>query len=367
MRIADKMAFQQVNSTLAKNREELTDLQNQAATQRRVNKPSDDPVAATRVLHSKTEERTDKQFVKSLNIAKSFLETTEQSLNDLTEALVRAKELAINQSNDASANGDSRKTIAAEVDQLLNQSIQIGNRKLGDRYIFSGHKTTTSPFDNKGNYFGDEGDIKIQVNKDSFVAMNIPGNKLFQGVSLNDDGVARASIDTPRTADDLKVLKESIENRKNKEGEENELRQVYTKQLRDLASVKSVSEASDDAETQQKIQSNGVNIFETLKGLSVALKTNDKQAIQSQLDVIDQALAQVILARSQVGARVSSLNTSLETLQKSIIDAKQMASSQEDADVFELVSDINKNDTALKATLQTSGKMIQPSLLDFLR
>jgi flagellar hook-associated protein 3 FlgL len=362
MRIADKMSFQQVNSALAKNREELIDLQNQAATQRRVNKPSDDPIAATRVLNSKTEERTDKQFMKSLNIAKSFLETTDQSLNDLTEALARAKELALNQSNDASANVDTRKTVAAEIDQILSQSIQIGNRKLGDRYIFAGHKTTTSPFDSKGNYFGDAGDIKIQVNKDSFVAMNLPGNKLFQGIELNDDGVVRANIDTPRTADDLKTLKSNIENRKNRQSDENENRQVFSKQQRDLASVKPAIEHED---TTWKTE--GVNIFETLKGLSIALKTNDKAAVQSQLDVIDQALAQVILARSQVGARVTSLNTSLESLQKSAIDAKQMASSQEDADVFELVSDINKNDTALKATLQTSGKMIQPSLLDFLR
>src|SRR5258708_1478260 len=104
MRIADKMQFDQVNSNVAKNRTEVSQLQNQAATQKRVTKPSDDPLAAARVLANHTEIQGAEQFIKNIGIAKSYLEYTDQSLGELSDALVRAKELAIAQANDAGAN-----------------------------------------------------------------------------------------------------------------------------------------------------------------------------------------------------------------------------------------------------------------------
>ena len=104
MRIADKMNYDQVTSNLSKNRTDMAELQNQAATQKRVTKPSDDPLAAARVLAGKIDINSNNQFVKSVNNAKTFLEFSEQSLGELSDAISRAKELAINQSNDASAN-----------------------------------------------------------------------------------------------------------------------------------------------------------------------------------------------------------------------------------------------------------------------
>jgi flagellar hook-associated protein 3 FlgL len=208
MRIADKMAFNQVNKNIAKNRTELSGLQNEAATQKRVGKPSDDPTAAARVLVQRGEEKTNEQFLKNLNTAKSFLEFTDQSLGDLTDGLIRAKELALSQANDASGNGQSRKVTATEIGQLYDQAVQIANRKLGERYVFSGHKTTTMPFDITGNYHGDDGEIKIQTNKDSFVAMNLSGDKLFLGLGLGEDGFIRPRYETPRNVDELNEFKD---------------------------------------------------------------------------------------------------------------------------------------------------------------
>src|SRR5580698_393579 len=124
MRVADKMMFDQVTGNVAKNRGQLSELQNQAATQKRVTKPSDDPLAAARVLTSRVDLQGNKQFTKSLAYARSFLEYTDQAMNDLTEVMVRAKELAISQSNDASASEHSRQVTATEVQQLHDQLIQ---------------------------------------------------------------------------------------------------------------------------------------------------------------------------------------------------------------------------------------------------
>jgi flagellar hook-associated protein 3 FlgL len=360
MRIADKMSLNQVNSNLMKNRFELSDLQNQSATQKRVNKPSDDPLGVTRVLEARSDESQQKQFIKSLYYAKGFLDYTDQSLGELSEIVSRTKELAVGQAGDASANEETRKVAATEIEQLLNQSIQIGNRKLGDRYIFGGFKTTSTPFDRQGNYLGDSGEINIQINKDSFITMNVPGNRTFLGNGISAEGIAEENKDIPRNSEDLIKIRQEEEQQLEGQGEpENETPfRIYSGSGRGLATV---SDAGKNDIRQ------GINVFDTMKALSVALKTNSKEEVQNSLDILDKALNQVIITRSQVGARVMALNNTLESLQKSVMDSRIKASQVEDADVFQLVSDINKNEAALKATLESSGRLIQPSLLDFLK
>ena len=74
MRISDNMTFDQVKDNIGKNRSDMADLQNKAATQKRVTKPSDDPVAASRVLATRIDLKGQSQYLKNINYAKSFLE-----------------------------------------------------------------------------------------------------------------------------------------------------------------------------------------------------------------------------------------------------------------------------------------------------
>ncbi len=358
MRIADKMAFNQVNQNLTKNRSDMADLQNQAATQKRINKPSDDPLASARVLVARTEERGNTQFIKNINQARSFLEFSDQSLGELGDILVRAKELAISQSNDASGNAETRMVTASEIEQIYNQSIQIGNRKLGERYVFGGFKTQTTPFNQYGEYKGDDGDMKVQTNKDSFVAMNIAGSKVFLGRGLGGDGIVRAQYETPTTVEDLKQFQQDEEIRK----EDNQEFEANYLETRGPASTRQSASPKDPVTGAA-----GVNVFQTLKNLEISMRTNDKQGVQEALDTLDSAISQVVLARSEVGSRIMAVNNTMDSLQKAVVDNKITASQLEDADAFQVISDINKTDSTLKATLETSGKLIQPSLLDFLR
>lgn len=111
----------------------------------------------------------------------------------------------------------------------------------------------------------------------------------------------------------------------------------------------------------------GVNIFATLKGLEISLRSNDKEGIQDALDTLDQAISQVVYARSELGARANVISGTLDSLHKAVVDNQGTVSQLEDADLYQVISDINKSDSTLKATLETSSKLIQPSLLDFLK
>ncbi len=369
MRIADKMNYEQVTSNLGRNRTEMSELQNQAALQKKVTKPSDDPLGAARVLNMRTEIGGNTQFLKSISNAKAFLEYSEESLGELSEVLVRAKELAINQANDASSGPKSRELVASEVAQLHSQSVQIGNRKLGDRFLFGGFRTTHAPFDPEGKYHGDNGLMEIIIDKEAKLAMNIPGNLVFLGRAMK--APADAGPDSSQnliSPAETHLKTKPIHEYKAMPAQDYELPAMRAPAQEKKVSAESTQEVNRKAkELEEKLSERGINIFNVLKSFETALRTNDKPTIQESIDKLDTALEQVVLSRAELGSRVGTLNAATDSISKGTIDAKTMASNIEDADTFQLVSDINKSESALKATLATSGKLVQPSLLDFLR
>ena len=360
MRVTDKMGYTQVITNLQKNRADVADLQSQAALQKRVTKPSDDPVGASRVLAHRTEQKGSEQFVKNIQQAHSFLDFTDVSLSEASESLVRLKELAIQQANDAGASAETRRTVAEEVGQSFKQLVQIGNRKLGERYIFGGFKTNISPFDNEGNYRGDDGDLKIHINKDAFLAMNLPGDKVFLGKGIG-DGYTRPKEFTPRTTEEL----EEYQLQENNRLTQNQLNEQSGETTRSPASFNRRS--GDVYQSNVKGEGEGVNILSTVKNLEIALRADDKTEVQSAIDNIDECISQIIHARAQVGGRLQLLNHAEASLRQNITDNMASASQVEDVDLFALASEMNKADTALKASMETSGKLMQPSLLDFLK
>jgi flagellar hook-associated protein 3 FlgL len=368
MRIADKMQFEQVKGNIAKNRSRMSELQNEAATQKRVTKPSDDPLAASRVLANRIDLQSNSQFSKSLTYAKSFLEFTDQSLGDLSEILMRAKELALSQSNDASANEESRRVVATEVSQLYDAMVNIGNRKLGDRFIFGGFRTQQAPFSENGHYHGDSGEMNINVDKEAYIPMNVPGGRVFLGQGIDANGMAKQGPPQAKTIEEFDMqrargLVDSTGGVEHDGGSSSSsgpaLRAPAAVNGQELGELGAANGAGDI--------SSGQNLFRVMKDFEVSLKTNDKEGIQDILNELDAALSQVVLTRSQVGSRGTALDNWMQTLEKAKVDNKTAISSLEDADIFSTVSDINKTQSTLQATLQTSGKLIQPSLLDFLR
>ena len=371
MRVSDRFAHDQIQTALSKNRGSLADLQNKLATQKQVTKPSDDPLAATRVLGFKTENKAIQQFIKTSNMARSYLEYADQSLNELTDVLVRVKELVLNQSNDASAGSDSRRLVAQEIAQLQQQAIQIGNRKLGERYIFGGYNITKAPFAQNGGYQGDTGEVHLEINKDATLAVNIPGNQIFTGEGGRPGSPRALKEVTPKTIEDLAVTRQQAQQLQAGQEVDSAQPSQGGQEVRGPASIQSAATSTQQTTQEtvpvKKPQEEGVNIFNTLKSIEIAMRTNNKYGLQDAINEVDEAVSQVILARSTLGSRLTSLQSNLDSLRKSSVDTQGAASELEDADTFEVVSGINQAETTLKATMASASKLIQPSLLDFLR
>ncbi len=359
------MNYAKTKIALEKNRSEMSELQTQAASQKRINKPSDDPVGTTKLLSSRTDAKGIDQYLKNLDFAQTFLNFTDQSLEEVTNGLIRAKELALSQSNDPSSSDITRKAVATEIRQLYNQSLQVANRKLGNRFIFGGYGTTDNPFKNDGAYKGDRGEIMIEINKGAYVAMNLPGDVVFLGRDAKTSGVLNS---VPAGPGELSETQMQEMRQKGEEGQKEE------GSIRDLASVKSASSSASSPTSSKEsdfgemsVFMEGENIFKVLANLETGMVSNDKAAIQDSLDKIDVAMDQIVHARAKVGSRVMNLQNTIDSLQKASVDEKSKQSNIEDVDSFEIFSNLSQNENTLKATMATSAKILQPSLLDFLR
>ncbi len=350
MRISDKGASTRLQSGINTTRREISSLQNQAATMKKITKPSDDQVGQMRVQNARTDRYIGDQFLRNIHLAKTNIDASEQALSDVTELLMRAKELAISQSSDASADEITRRSTAVEIDQIYKAVSNVGNRKFAERFLFGGYQTSRPPFESTGEYKGDDGEIRIEINKGVYMPVNLNGADLFLGGNVDFDS---PWIKQPEKATNLE-----------------------TKVVRGPASVEDPEKANvrghDDrlavnGEHPDDEVTPGLNIFNVLRNLGTAMQTNDKKMIQACLEPLDSSLDQFVHARAKLGARSQNLTSTMEAIQKQNVDIKVLESNYEDADTFELFTDIKKAQTALDATLSTSGKLIQPSLLDFLK
>lgn len=352
-RVSENSGSHALNYTLGKSKAKLEDLQLKGTNLKNIQKPSDDPVASTEILILKSRKANSDQFARNALMAKSQLEVTENALNDLSEVMLRAKELAIQQSSEV-FNQDARRAVSEEAKQLLNQSLAIANKRLGSRYIFGGTKTLTAPFDSAGNYKGDGGKIYVEINKDNFMPVNINGLELTGRTNIN-------SFDAKsQLLEQSKKTNIPIENAELK---------------RDLASKSpsmATSTTSESSENSSKNPEHAAvaetvsDFFNDLQSFHNALQTDNPQIIQTLLDRFDKHLNLTVQLRAQMGSLSSSLESITSHSERDQVQQQAHLSKLEDADVLELFTNIQKNQTTLEATYKSGANMLNKNLLSYL-
>ncbi len=330
-RVSENSSSAALNFSLGKAKSKLEDLQMKGSTLKDISRPSDNPISNVEALAITSNMSDNKQYQRNADYALLHLNVTENSLEQLTDLLVKAKEIAISQSSDF-YNADVRKNIANEVNQLRNLALSIANKRVGQKYIFSGYSTLTQPFDVSGKYNGDTGHTTVEVAKDFFLPLNLNGQEIFFSADDTSD----------KNTNPLKEIKQ-LEN-----GE-------IIQKKRDLASTE-----------DEKLHKRD-NIFAQLESLSVALETNDAPLIQNLLEEFDDSISRLITLRTRVGSITSSVTNSKSRLESENIEGATRKSKLIDADIAEVFSDITKHQAVLKTTYKSSQGLMNQNLMDFLR
>jgi len=182
MRVSSKQMVDSILTDILRNKEQLNSAQKVVSTQKIVTKPSDDPIAMGNILGYRKILSAIDQYGKNITRGKTHIEITESTLNQIYDFLLEARRLAVDQSSGAL---EERSTVAEQMKTLYDQILQMANTKLGNSYIFSGHKTDTAAFsrdaDYNTTYHGDDGDIRVIAGEKVDIKINITGADALGG------------------------------------------------------------------------------------------------------------------------------------------------------------------------------------------
>jgi flagellar hook-associated protein 3 FlgL len=203
MRVTNAMLINTVLRDLFFNNERMVRLQDQIATGRIVNNPSEDPLISDQVIGLDMRVSRAVQYIRNGQAGTSFLSLADSTMGDIGDLGVTARTLAVKMANDTMT-PQIRSQAASEVQQLLEEAVSLGNRTFRDRYIFGGHQSTTPPFEmiNDGVlYNGDMKHVRVQLTESTINQVSVNGADVFGAFDARVTGVVDLNPGLDITAD----------------------------------------------------------------------------------------------------------------------------------------------------------------------
>lgn len=108
-------------------------------------------------------------------------------------------------------------------------------------------------------------------------------------------------------------------------------------------------------------------VIETLDNLKSALQNNDIPGINNALNDLDSAMDQLSNVRAEIGARINRLETAKSYIGKLKDDLTEYKSGTEEADITKVITALAMQQNALEMSRASAARVLQQSILDFLR
>lgn len=144
MRITNSMMTNNMMSNINKNKNNLSILDEQYSTGKKIQRPSQDPIIAVRALKLRTNlSELNQYYEKNIPDARSWMDVTESALVNINTILTDINSKCVQGANDPLTVSD-RTSIVETLKQYKEQIYQEGNSNYAGRYVFTGYKTNTS-------------------------------------------------------------------------------------------------------------------------------------------------------------------------------------------------------------------------------
>ncbi|HLT25343.1 MAG TPA: flagellar hook-associated protein FlgL [Zeimonas sp.] len=304
-RIPTLFAHQRALDALAQRRSALVNDQLQMSTGRRVNDPSDDPLAAAQAERLRSQLMRISIENRMIGFARQVLSTAEATLGQVGDALQFARESLVSAGNGAMTPED-RALIAKELQGIREQLVSLANRRDGTGgYVFGGQGTTTAPFD------------------------PVSGEPLLApGAAGPHPGEQHTGLDRLyATTQDGRTI------------------------FVDAGSGQTIFAALDEA----------------IEGLEQGVTGGALDTLLAAgIDAIDATHERVLMARTRAGEQLRSIDAQESALAGGDLDARERLSALVDLDYAAAISSFQNNRTALEAAMTTYAQIARMSLFDYL-
>lgn len=295
-------------------------LSEQLVSGRKVHRPSDSPATISNIMDLNSSLIETEQYLRGAADAQSWLESTDSALDSLTNVLHRLRDIITMGANDTQDDA-ARFALAQEAEQLFDSIIQLGNSTHGSKYIFAGQLTTVKPFvresddPNSAQYFdviyqggyrtatGDLAKVEFEVSTNSYLTVNVAD---AEEVEVDGVVVVEERLFTPI----LNLIKEVREN-------------LINNNVTDLSN--------------------------------------------QNLGDLEQTLDRVLRHRADVGARMARADLAEERLQDLRLNFNKLLKNVQGVDYAETIMQLKNEEHIYRTALSVGARILQPSLVDFLR
>ena len=188
MQVSTKVFNQQAIDTFDKMGGEIQQMQKKIATGKNIEKPSDDPVLAARASVLSDQLAQTEQYLRNIDVSYVKLGMADSVLEQTSNLMTRAYELAVRARSDTLASG--RSAIIVELEGILDSIRDLANSKdANGGALFGGYKVEGNPFvmDAQGNtqYQGDRGTHTVKISDSLRMATTLDGATVFGRVQVS--------------------------------------------------------------------------------------------------------------------------------------------------------------------------------------
>lgn len=426
MQISSKLFNQQQVEQFSNINSDIQSLQSKIATGKNILVASDDPVGSVQLSGFKVVKEQLDQYVKNVNNSSTRLNTIDTNLQNLTNIMIRANELMIQASSDV-LGGSDREAIAIELDQMKEQALGLANQQdAGGAFLFSGYKSKSQPFvkDITGaiNYKGDRGITSLAVSESMVVETNIDGGSLFQSIKVGSKKAISMFTMLENMSYSIRTAAQAVHALEAPTNAEIEIKNNNFGTWKfditgngGTASINSELVGDDPIDIITKINAANIGITASLSATEGKIKlTSDQEGLikvenleiegienaqknpssyivlnvtdpngnimgksqtlydtnqltSSQLNNIAETQVHIANFRGKVGARLNLLDRQRDTLTERDIAIQRDIGNLADADLAELVTQMQSMMTSLQASQQAFVKVSSLNLFEFIR
>jgi flagellar hook-associated protein 3 FlgL len=291
--------------TLQAQQSKLAQLQEKATTLDKISRPSDDPAATALALDTRARLAATAQYGRNIDDGNSWLTAADSALEQATNVMQKIKDLTV-QAGNGSLPQSGKDAIANELTALNQDLVSIGNSQHLGRNIFAGSSDAAGAFTP-----GTPRDPSIPADT---------------GTPPSFAGVANTSVE------------------------------------RRISATESVRVDADGAAI---FGSGAGSVFDIVSQMAADLRTG--KDISPRLAAVDTAFKNIVNGRSEIGTRQSQLERagSVNTELEASLDAQKTGI--EKADLGSVIMDLKLQETNYQVALAATARVLQPTLMDFLR
>ncbi len=302
----------------------MSKINQQISTGKVINTVSDDPHKAIKIMNINNEIKYTEKYNSNIDETVGWMNTTDGALESTGNLLNEIKETILKVGNGTYSQNEM-KSLNADINEKIKQLADTLNSTYGGKYLFAGTNVDDAP-------------LKVVENPDGSVKLEFSKDKNGQTIPNTDDLKADISsginIDYNISVGEILNIKDGNGNTVNLLDEINNLSTL----MNDIA--------NGDEQTAAKAK-------ETL--------LNDTKG------KIDTLFDHVVNERTSLGVRVSTAEKIKELNDEDILNIQDVLSKTQDTDVVEKFIELKSAEMIYQASIQVGAKLIQPTILDYIR